>query len=127
MLDLSLDVRQAQANCPSPQSPSSPGVAYLAKLSFDADLEVGSQLGSTDPGPDTLPLPANMEGRMLYFRVLTGGPVTVDANLANQGSTPIPVGKGGVLVLVPSDGEYITSVTVTGSATYEWSVTGTEA
>lgn len=126
-LDLTLDVRQAAGNCATPTAPVSPGVGYSARLSLDADLEVGSTLGATDPGPDPLPLPSNLEGRALYFRVLSGGPFDVDVTHAIQGATTYPVAAGGVLVLIPADDEYITAVSVTGSGTYEWSVAGSEA
>jgi hypothetical protein len=67
-----------------------------------------------------------LEGRFLLFHVLSGGPFDVSVDHAAQGPTTYPVRT--LLLLEPSDDEFIEGVTITsGEGVIEWIVTGTEA
>lgn len=123
-----LDVRQDSATCPGSTTSAGLGFSFsILDANRSAYLEISQNLASVDAsgGAVALPFPANLEGTLLYLRVVSGGPLDVSVTYATQGATVHPV--KGLLVIEPADDERITGVSVTsGSGDIEWAVTGLE-
>ena len=124
-----LDVRQSSAVCPGGITDVGIGFKFgLLSVNQQADIEISQKLAVIDAsgGPVALPFPANLEGRVLYLKVLSGGPLVVTVTHATQGPTAYPV--KGLLILEPSDDDRVLGVSVTsGQGSIEWIVTGSEA
>ncbi len=127
-LDGNIDLKRSSAACPG--SVTDPGEAYkftLLDANRSADLDQSNRLLPVDAGggPVALPFPANLTGRFLYMKVVSGGPFDVSVTHATQGATVYPL-KGAMLI-EPSDDESVTAVSITdGAGDIEWLVTGTE-
>jgi hypothetical protein len=121
-----IDIKQDAATCPGGVTDVGQGFKIeLASVNQSADLEISQKLAPVDAsgGSVALPFPANLEGCVLFFSVLSGGPYDVQVTHQTQGVTTYPVRK--TLLLEPSDDERITGITVlTGTGVIEWLVTG---
>ncbi len=127
-----LDVRRNPACCTG----GSPYGGLAIKLSLadqnrcaDAEIsQIATQINATGvPGGVPLPYPTGMlQGRVLVFSIIAGGPMTLQITLNVIGNIAIPIEK--TLVYEPAQDNYITGLTVLdGQGTIEWAVTGTEA
>lgn len=119
----------SSGSCSGP-SVSSPGIALQLVLNSEhasADTAVYQPYDSVDsPGsPVSLPIPAGLQGTVFYIRILDDGPLDVSVTHDDQGATIYPV--DGMLLIEPSEDEFITAITVQGSAAFEWLLTGDRA
>lgn len=124
-----LDINQDSATCPGGSTNAGLGFSFsILDVNKSAYLEISQNLASVDAsgGPVALPFPANLEGTLLYLRVLNnGGPLDVSVTYATQGATVHPV--KGLLIIEPADDERITGVSIaSGSGDIEWAVSGIE-
>jgi len=126
-----LDVRRNSACCPGGAIDGGCSIKLsLANQNQCADAEISqiaTQINATGiPGGIPLPYPTGLlQGRVLVFTVLQGGPMTLAVTLNGIGDVVLPIEK--TLVYEPAYDNYITGLTVTtGQGFIEWAVTGTE-
>ena len=124
-----LDVRQNSACAPGGITDVGCGFKLsLSDINCQADIEISQKLAVVDAGaaPVALPFPGNLEGTVLYFKVLSGGPFDLVVNHQTQGPTSYPLKH--LIVMEPSDDEKILGLTIaSGEGSFEWIVTGDEA
>ncbi len=118
----------SSGSCSAPTT-SSPGVALgfaLKSAHMSADWMISQALDEVDsPTPVSLPLPTGAQGTVFYLRILDNGSLDIVVTHDDQGATTYPV--QGMILIEPTDDEFITAVTVTGEAQFEWLMTGDRA
>lgn len=120
-----LNLSLSAASCPTPADTGCSFALTLASSNKTGTIEQSNKPLPVDAsgGAVALPFPVGLTGKVIYLKVLTGGPLDVSVTHATQGATVYPVKS--TFLLEVSDDELISAVSITtGSGTIEWVVWG---
>ena len=119
-----LNLSLSAGTCPAPADTGCSFALTLASANLTGTVEQSNKPLPVDAsgGAVALPFPVGLLGKVIYLKVLTGGPMDVIVTHATQGATTYPVKS--MLLLEVSDDELISAVSIGtgGVGTIEWVV-----